>query len=196
MSSKDQKTGRTKRTGADLAAVSPVGGGAKAANSMRLSTGCRTDLPDPAFGGEREIELDCVAGAPADRAGAGRGRRSSSTTVIVVTDRKVLDQQIRDTIKQYAQVGSVVGHASETSGGPARRCCGTGKRIVITTVQKFPFILDAIGERSPGAPVRDHDRRGALEPGRTDIGGGFNGAEREWRARWTTTRRRKTRSTG
>ena len=36
-------------------------------------------------------------------------------TVIVVTDRRVLDRQIRDTIRQFAQVGSIVGHA-ETSG--------------------------------------------------------------------------------
>ena len=65
-------------------------------------------------------------------------------TVIVVTDRKVLDRQIRDTIKQFAQVGSIVGHA-ETS-AKLRRLLQEGKRIVITTVQKFPFILDAIGD--------------------------------------------------
>ncbi len=64
-------------------------------------------------------------------------------TVIVVTDRRVLDRQIRDTIRQVAQVGSVVGYA-ETS-GHLRRLLQEGKRIVITTVQKFPFILDAIG---------------------------------------------------
>ena len=65
-------------------------------------------------------------------------------SVIVVTDRKVLDQQIKDTIKQYAQVGSVVGHASTSAN--LRGLLETGKRIVITTVQKFPFILDAIGD--------------------------------------------------
>ena len=69
-------------------------------------------------------------------------------TVIVVTDRRVLDRQIRDTIRQFAQVGSVVGHA-ETS-GHLRRLLQEGKRIVITTVQKFPFILDAIGNEHLG----------------------------------------------
>ena len=69
-------------------------------------------------------------------------------TVVVVTDRRVLDKQIRDTIRQFAQVGSVVGHA-ETS-GHLRRLLGEGKRIVITTVQKFPFILDAIGNEHRG----------------------------------------------
>ena len=65
-------------------------------------------------------------------------------TVVVVTDRKVLDRQIRDTIKQFAQVGSVVGHAE--SSRKLRTLLREGKRIVITTVQKFPFILDAIGD--------------------------------------------------
>ena len=39
-------------------------------------------------------------------------------SVIVVTDRKILDRQIRDTIKQFAQVGSVVGHAEELQPSP------------------------------------------------------------------------------
>ncbi len=63
-------------------------------------------------------------------------------TVVVVTDRRILDQQIRDDIKQFAQVSSVVGHA-ETS-ADLRRMIREGKRIVITTIQKFPFILDAL----------------------------------------------------
>ncbi len=69
-------------------------------------------------------------------------------TVIVVTDRRVLDRQIRDTIRQFAQVRSVVGHA-ETS-GHLRSLLRDGKKIVITTIQKFPFILDAIGDEHRG----------------------------------------------
>ena len=69
-------------------------------------------------------------------------------TVIVVTDRRVLDQQIRDTIRQFAQVRSVMGHA-ETS-GHLRALLRDGKKIVITTIQKFPFILDAIGNEHRG----------------------------------------------
>jgi len=64
-------------------------------------------------------------------------------SVIVVTDRKVLDKQIRDTIKQFAQVGSVVGHAEHS--GDLRRFIQDGKKIIISTVQKFPFVLDEIG---------------------------------------------------
>ena len=69
-------------------------------------------------------------------------------SVIVVTDRKILDQQIRDTIRQFAQVRSIMGHA-DTS-GHLRALLQEGKRIVITTVQKFPFILDAIGNEHRG----------------------------------------------
>ena len=69
-------------------------------------------------------------------------------TVIVVTDRRILDRQIRDTIKQFAQVGSVVGHAQDS--GHLRSLLQEGKRIVISTVQKFPFILDAIGNEHLG----------------------------------------------
>ena len=65
-------------------------------------------------------------------------------TVVIVTDRRVLDKQIRDTIKQFSQVRSVVGHA-ETS-AQLRNLLQQGKRIVITTVQKFPFILDALAD--------------------------------------------------
>ena len=64
-------------------------------------------------------------------------------SIIVVTDRTILDQQIRDTIKQFAQVGSIVGHAEKSD--DLRTFLQEGKKIVITTVQKFPFILDAIG---------------------------------------------------
>ena len=65
-------------------------------------------------------------------------------SAIVVTDRRILDRQIRDTIRQFAQVRSIVGHA-ETS-GHLRSLLREGKKIVITTIQKFPFILDAIGD--------------------------------------------------
>ncbi|MYE71339.1 MAG: type I restriction endonuclease subunit R, partial [Gemmatimonadetes bacterium] len=69
-------------------------------------------------------------------------------SVIVVTDRRILDRQIRDTIKQFAQVGSTVGHAQDAA--HLRTLLEEGKRIVITTVQKFPRILDAIGDEHRG----------------------------------------------
>lgn len=64
-------------------------------------------------------------------------------SIVVVTDRRILDQQIRDTIKQFAQVGATIGHAEHS--GDLRKFIESGKKIIITTVQKFPFILDDIG---------------------------------------------------
>ena len=69
-------------------------------------------------------------------------------SIIVVTDRRILDKQIHDTIKQYAQVGATVGHADRS--GDLRRFITSGKKIIISTVQKFPFILDEIGNEQRG----------------------------------------------
>ena len=69
-------------------------------------------------------------------------------SIIVVTDRRILDKQIRDTIRQYAQVGSTVGHAERS--GNLRRFITQGKKIIISTIQKFPFILDEIGNEQRG----------------------------------------------
>ena len=64
-------------------------------------------------------------------------------SIIVITDRRVLDSQINTTIRQFTQVNSTVGHAD--SSGDLRRFIEEGKKIIISTVQKFPFILDDIG---------------------------------------------------
>jgi type I restriction enzyme R subunit len=69
-------------------------------------------------------------------------------SILVVTDRRILDQQIKETIKQFAQVGATVGHADRS--GDLRRFIAEGKKIIISTVQKFPFILDEIGSEHRG----------------------------------------------
>ncbi|MDE0293093.1 MAG: type I restriction endonuclease, partial [Bryobacterales bacterium] len=69
-------------------------------------------------------------------------------SIIVVTDRRILDKQIRDTIRQFAQVGATVGHAEHS--GDLRKFIESGKKIIISTVQKFPFILDEIGDEQRG----------------------------------------------
>ncbi|MCA9896131.1 MAG: type I restriction endonuclease subunit R, partial [Anaerolineae bacterium] len=75
--------------------------------------------------------------------GAEHNGSPAFDSIIVVTDRVILDQQIRDTIKQFAQVNSLVGHAQRS--GDLRSFIESGKKIIISTVQKFPFILDEIG---------------------------------------------------
>ena len=69
-------------------------------------------------------------------------------SIVVVTDRRILDKQIRDTIRQYAQVGATVGHAERS--GDLRQFLEEGKKIIVSTVQKFPFILDEIGNEPRG----------------------------------------------
>jgi type I restriction enzyme R subunit len=65
-------------------------------------------------------------------------------SIIVVTDRRLLDKQIRDTIKQFTQVSATVGAVTKGS-GQLREYIEAGKKIIISTVQKFPYILDEIG---------------------------------------------------
>ena len=64
-------------------------------------------------------------------------------SVIVITDRTILDDQIQKNIKQFMQVRATVGHARHS--GDLRRLIEEGRKIIVTTVQKFPFILDEIG---------------------------------------------------
>ncbi|MGM9745460.1 MAG: type I restriction endonuclease subunit R [Paludibacteraceae bacterium] len=64
-------------------------------------------------------------------------------SVIVVTDRVNLDKQIRDNIRSFQKLSNVVEWA-DSSDTLAKALKG-GKKIIITIVHKFPFILDAIG---------------------------------------------------
>jgi type I restriction enzyme R subunit len=74
--------------------------------------------------------------------GAKRSDKEVFDSVIVVTDRRILDDQIQRTIKQFMQVGATVGHAEHS--GDLRKFIEQGKKIIVSTVQKFPFILDEI----------------------------------------------------
>jgi type I restriction enzyme, R subunit len=69
-------------------------------------------------------------------------------SVVVVTDRVILDKQIRDTIKQFMQVSSTVAWAEHSD--DLRKAINGGKKIIITTVHKFPIILDSIGSEHKG----------------------------------------------
>lgn len=66
------------------------------------------------------------------------------TSVIVITDRRVLDQQLQDTIKQFESTPGVVVKIDENSTQLAQALSGEAK-IIVTTLQKFPFILGKVG---------------------------------------------------
>ena len=65
-------------------------------------------------------------------------------SVIVITDRRALDTQIARTIKSYDHVASIFGHSEDAA--KLRTFLRKGKKIIVTTVQKFPFILDELGD--------------------------------------------------
>jgi type I restriction enzyme R subunit len=64
-------------------------------------------------------------------------------SIIVVTDRRVLDKQLRDNIKQFEQTPGVV-KAVEKNSEELKRALEDGKDIITTTLQKFPVISDAM----------------------------------------------------
>lgn len=66
-------------------------------------------------------------------------------SVIVVTDRKVLDQQLQNTIYQFEHKTGVVQKIDKDSTQLAA-ALGYGTNIIITTLQKFPFVVDKVGE--------------------------------------------------
>ena len=66
-------------------------------------------------------------------------------SVIVVTDRKVLDQQLQNTIYQFEHKTGAVQRIDKDSTQLAS-ALGYGTNIIITTLQKFPFVVDKVGE--------------------------------------------------
>lgn len=64
-------------------------------------------------------------------------------SVIVVTDRRILDKQIRDTIKQFMQMTNTMAWAEHS--GELRKAIADGKRIIVTTIEKFPYIASEMG---------------------------------------------------
>ncbi|MBQ8365871.1 MAG: type I restriction endonuclease subunit R [Bacteroidaceae bacterium] len=71
------------------------------------------------------------------------GTKPLMDSVIVVTDRVNLDKQIRDNIAAFKRLSNLVAWAD--SADALRNNLESGKKIIITIVHKFPFILDTIG---------------------------------------------------
>jgi type I restriction enzyme R subunit len=72
--------------------------------------------------------------------------------VIVITDRVVLDRQLQETIYQFEHARGVVVKIDQNSQQFADALAGEQARIIITTLQKFPFVLDKIA----GLPNRNY----------------------------------------
>ena len=67
-------------------------------------------------------------------------------SVIVVTDRRLLDKQLKENIKEFSEVKNII--AAVNTSAELRMALENGKKIIITTIQKFPFIVDGIADLS------------------------------------------------
>lgn len=67
-------------------------------------------------------------------------------SVVVVTDRRILDKQLKDNINLFSEVKNLVTHAESSQ--ELKHALQQGKKIIITTIQKFPFIVDGIDDLS------------------------------------------------
>jgi len=89
----------------------------------------------------------------ADPSLLGEGMTANSKVfdkVIVITDRVVLDRQLQDTIFQFDHTVGVVKKIDESSSQLGEALAGETAKVVITTLQKFPFILDQAGQALAG----------------------------------------------
>src|SRR3989441_10194008 len=66
-------------------------------------------------------------------------------SIVVVTDRRVLDRQLQTTMRQFEQTLGVVENIDTTS-RQLKDALESGKTIIVTTLQKFPVIAKEIGE--------------------------------------------------
>ncbi len=67
-------------------------------------------------------------------------------SVIVVTDRRVLNKQIQDNIRQLDSIPGLIAYLDEkTTAQDLKNAINNKKRIIITTIQKFPIISDVVG---------------------------------------------------
>ena len=74
-----------------------------------------------------------------------RDDRRVFDSVVVVTDRRVLDRQLQQTIRQFEQTLGVVENIDQTS-RQLREALEAGRTIIVTTLQKFPVIAEQIGQ--------------------------------------------------
>ena len=109
----------------------------------------------------------------------GADGRAVFDGIVMITDRVILDRQMSREIAQFAQVGSNVGHARGSEA--LSSLIDAGKKVIVATVQTFPFVLKKLGDEHRGrrfAVVIDeaHSSQGgrtagALNAALSDAGG-------------------------
>lgn len=66
-------------------------------------------------------------------------------SIVVITDRRILDRQLQRTVRQFEQISGVVENIDKT-GKQLKEALESGKTIIVTTLQKFPVIVKEITE--------------------------------------------------
>jgi type I restriction enzyme, R subunit len=113
-----------------------------------MKTGCFNRLSGRKSGCQKRPDFPCKSNSIAWLAHRlanlhNAGDEAVFDSVIVVTDRRVLDRQLQDTIYQFEHKQGVVEKIDQHSSQLAS-ALEAGKRIIITTLQKFPFVLDRV----------------------------------------------------
>ncbi len=72
------------------------------------------------------------------------GKTNIFDSILIITDRTILDSQLSGNVSSFDHKKGVI--AAVESGKELRGALENGKRIIITTIQKFPVIVDTIGE--------------------------------------------------
>lgn len=70
------------------------------------------------------------------------GKTNAFDSILIITDRRVLDRQLRETVSGFDHQQGVV--VAVESGKELQSALETGKRIIVSTIQKFPVIVDSI----------------------------------------------------
>ena len=81
-------------------------------------------------------------------------------SIVVITDRRVLDRQLQTTMRQFEQTLGVVENIDTTS-RQLKEALELGKTIIVTTLQKFPVIAEG-DWRATGQALRRNRGRGAF----------------------------------
>ncbi|AJQ45395.1 DEAD/DEAH box helicase [Ureaplasma diversum] len=72
--------------------------------------------------------------------GLEKDKKPIFDSVVVITDRNNLDQQISNNLDQFGHLRTIFAHANDSN--ELAKFLNDGKKIIATTIQKFPYILD------------------------------------------------------
>lgn len=79
----------------------------------------------------------------------GKDDRKLFDSVIVVSDRNVIDKQLQEALDAFQRVKGVVAvitNEADSKSGALAKALSSGKKIIVCTIQTFPFAIEAVRE--------------------------------------------------